>query len=1032
MKKPSRFRPYPPFLRITSVVVLFFFTWICIEPWNYAVWAQSTGGKAPQAAAKPESAAGKFEASLRETQKAIDNLDLALEKGLALPDSDVQALKTHKKALEAADPEIRAEFAATQAFLKEKNLPAVIFERHAKAVADYDQNYKQLKGNLDAILSLEADRKRAEGKNDQKTAEGKQKELKAKIKAAKTHLAEKVKKPRHQPLDPNNLPHRTAKPTKQKPRMTKEAFLRDFGVEEAGKVVPVSYNGKAIPGAQFASHPPNPDVPTAADLAETIEVQFTPEIQAKAAELEHNPVKIYNWVHNNIDFVPTYGSIQGANHCLLTKQCNDMDTASLLIALLRTSGIPARYVMGTIEVPMDQVMNWVGGFTDPAAALGFIASGGTPVQAVTSAGKFKAARMEHMWVEAYVDYEPSRGAVNKVGKRWVPVDASFKRYEAISADPAASQVHFNAEQFIVELQASASINETESNATSFDVSLVQSLLGNYLAEVRNHIIGTLPNINSMTLLGGRLIEVLDPQFFIGLMPYEVVAEGNSFSEIQDTFRYKAILSLLPASGSQIDFSVTKPLPEVAASRITVSYSPDSSSDEAYLISQIDSPSGSLQSFLVKLKPEIKIDGEIVATGQPVQMGKTQRLKITIIPPTLSQSIVENNVTAGTTNVLVLNVSSVFPDQIDERRERLRILKDEVDSGDYSRLSKDEIIGEFLYGIGVSYWGLVDLVNNLSSRQTAVVQMRLPSFGMFTHDVDVTTIFQTPFSITPFGFGTDIDLDLSVVFAADADQQAPINFMAQTGLMASAMEAMVYDLAFNNDFTGKGISTAHILEYANRQGIPIYSMDNSNINTVLPALGLPNDILDDVTNAVAAGNVVVIPEDNITKDGWTGIGYLVFDRQTGSGSYLISGGLAGGGYTCDCFSLSKTTELVVGLVVLSTSLNAGVAVFGAAAGVILSIMQAAGKHCEISNRKDLTKDQKDVLIAMTYFNLAIGLVASGVAFYYGGPSAAAIVVGLYILYQNLMMSLIQDNMGAFFRGINQQGAMYFEGRTYHVA
>lgn len=58
------------------------------------------------------------------------------------------------------------------------------------------------------------------------------------------------------------------------------------------------------------------DPPTDADLAETIEVKFTPAIQAKATELNHNPVKIYNWVRNNIEFVPTYGSIQGADYCL--------------------------------------------------------------------------------------------------------------------------------------------------------------------------------------------------------------------------------------------------------------------------------------------------------------------------------------------------------------------------------------------------------------------------------------------------------------------------------------------------------------------------------------------------------------------------------------------------------------------------------------------------------------------------------------------------------------------------------------------
>jgi transglutaminase-like putative cysteine protease len=66
-------------------------------------------------------------------------------------------------------------------------------------------------------------------------------------------------------------------------------------------------------------------------------------------------------VHDNIYWQPTQGSVQGAQDTLDKKAGNAMDTASLLIALLRASGIPARYVYGSVEVPADQMMNWVGG-----------------------------------------------------------------------------------------------------------------------------------------------------------------------------------------------------------------------------------------------------------------------------------------------------------------------------------------------------------------------------------------------------------------------------------------------------------------------------------------------------------------------------------------------------------------------------------------------------------------------------------------------------------------------------------------------
>jgi transglutaminase-like putative cysteine protease len=173
--------------------------------------------------------------------------------------------------------------------------------------------------------------------------------------------------------------------------------------------------------------------PTPADLEQTIEVQFTPEIIAKAQELGNNPVKIYNWVRNNIEFVPTYGSIQGANMTLLTKQGNAFDTASLLIALLRVSNIPARYVYGTIELPIDKVMNWVGGFTDANAALDFIASGGIPVTGIISGGKVTKARLEHAWVEAYIPYGNYRGTmIDETTRTWIPMDGSSKEYEYTS------------------------------------------------------------------------------------------------------------------------------------------------------------------------------------------------------------------------------------------------------------------------------------------------------------------------------------------------------------------------------------------------------------------------------------------------------------------------------------------------------------------------------------------------------------------------------------------------------------------------
>ncbi len=39
------------------------------------------------------------------------------------------------------------------------------------------------------------------------------------------------------------------------------------------------------------------------------------------------------------------------------------------------------------------------------------------------------SREEHVWVEAAIDFYPSRGAVNKSADSWVALDGSFKQYE---------------------------------------------------------------------------------------------------------------------------------------------------------------------------------------------------------------------------------------------------------------------------------------------------------------------------------------------------------------------------------------------------------------------------------------------------------------------------------------------------------------------------------------------------------------------------------------------------------------------------
>ncbi|MDH4163570.1 MAG: hypothetical protein OEW15_12905, partial [Nitrospirota bacterium] len=219
------------------------------------------------------------------------------------------------------------------------------------------------------------------------------------------------------------------------------------------------------------------DLPTADDLAETPDVQFTPEIQAKAQEIGGNPVKIYEWVRNNIEYAPTYGSIQGADQCLQSKICNDMDTASLLIALLRTSGIAAKYQYATVEIPIEQAMNWVGGVTDPKMVGTIFATNGVPVTLMkNSSSVYKAVQLEHIFVQAFIDYIPSRGAVHRQGDTWISLDPSFKQYNYTQGIDIKSAVPFDAQTFADQLVATATTNTVEGYVTNVNSALVQQTM----------------------------------------------------------------------------------------------------------------------------------------------------------------------------------------------------------------------------------------------------------------------------------------------------------------------------------------------------------------------------------------------------------------------------------------------------------------------------------------------------------------------------------------------------------------------------
>ncbi|TDX43022.1 hypothetical protein C7959_1691, partial [Orenia marismortui] len=109
--------------------------------------------------------------------------------------------------------------------------------------------------------------------------------------------------------------------------------------------------------------------------------------------------------------------------------------------------------------------------------------------------------------------------------------------------------------------------------------------------------------------------------------------------------------------------------------------------------------------------------------------------------------------------------------------------------------------------------------------------------------------------------------------------------------------------------------------ANQQGIAVYTINQDNVDSVLPQLEYDSAKKQEFRNLVNNGKVITVPKKDVTISGWSGTGYIV-RNEDGTGTYMISGGLSGGGLTIPqilvltvaivCFSILASFAIVYGI------------------------------------------------------------------------------------------------------------------------
>ncbi|MFT3868476.1 MAG: RHS repeat-associated core domain-containing protein [Nibricoccus sp.] len=197
--------------------------------------------------------------------------------------------------------------------------------------------------------------------------------------------------------------------------------------------------------------------------------EITPEITALASALNNDPVRIYEWVKNTIEFVPYHGLKRGAQLTLVEKVGNDFDTCALLVALLKASGADASYKFGGVVMDPNDVADWLG--SDASLAGDQLLQCRVDYFDSPLIYDRDFIRVPHVWVIASI-----------AGKNYV-LDPSFKRHSrnpAISLDSAISYSNAAVYDAAAGSDQTLSVKLTQSGLTalrdklsSYSTSLIQ-------------------------------------------------------------------------------------------------------------------------------------------------------------------------------------------------------------------------------------------------------------------------------------------------------------------------------------------------------------------------------------------------------------------------------------------------------------------------------------------------------------------------------------------------------------------------------
>ena len=604
-----------------------------------------------------------------------------------------------------------------------------------------------------------------------------------------------------------------------------------------------------------AAQQPATDPPTGDEMLQSSETQLPQAVTDLAKELG-SAKEIYRYVKEKVGYEAYAGSKKGAAVTLDQLGGNDIDQARLLIAMLRTIGIPARFVSGTVEITAEQAVS-VTGAADAESAGRILEARHKGVKGVTDQGALVGYRMEQTWVEAYVPYTDYRGAGAAKGRSvWVPLDASFKALE------------------------------TEKQTLALDYTDNEKAIlsrMDQLAADQPLIYSDYQRMSDSSDVYLRRIAQADDGYLPASLPYTVLAVSGRYAVLPDEMKD----SLTVAVNGEELFSA--PLTDLYCRQITVSYVPATDADKKLL--ENDTKLTEVPAYLVQMLPVVTVRGDNGIsryTGtKSAALGAMQQMTTTLKNEG-DTTILTDDIFSGSVYAFNLDYQTIMPADINYSYGLLCAAKENAKEDNYT---SPEVLGATLDYAGKSYFAYCDeealkyetVFNVCRNRQLGLC---ITGYEFKNHDT-----LGVVDKLEDGSFFIDVAYNKYSAVSYAGDHKAETGFNTALGQSESYYEGKIWEIVTDGNL--RGVSTVSVMNAAQEQNIPIRLVCAANAEESLAECHVSESVKDEVRDFVNKGMMVELVADTVTIGDWTGTAYIARDMKTGAASYMLSGGTAGG-------------------------------------------------------------------------------------------------------------------------------------------